>query len=419
MKFSKIFGAGLVFTTSIAALSLFTVGAQEKKQLEFVTTSLQSFADFFNPLVEKYNKANPAQNLKWTDLPQASIQPRVLAGVAAGNPPDAIQMNSTQVLELAQQGALLPLNNLLSKEQLAIYQKQALTAFSFEGKVYALPDYASPRVVLFNTEILKKAGLEGQQLPRTMGDIIAWAKIIKDKTGLYGFSPLIANVDFLKVFQEQGLPLFSDDRKKAVFNSSAHVAILSQYMDLRKKDYFAEDAIRKGFTAGYELYSAGKLGIAIMGPTFVPRLQKDNEAVYKVSVVAPHPISAGQVAQASTFSYAVPKGVSDPKAAAQLAFWLTNDEQQLAFSKRAGTTFPTTIKAARDPFFNTGGDSLIDKSRAAAAKTMKSAKELSVFVPNASVLNKAFKDNIEAALFGQKTAKAALDEIVKIWNANL
>ena len=101
MKLSTIFGAGLVLTAGVVALSLSQVGAQDKKQLEFVTTNLQSFADFFNPLVEKYNKANPAQNLKWTDLPQASIQPRVLAGVAAGNPPDAIQMNSSQVLELA------------------------------------------------------------------------------------------------------------------------------------------------------------------------------------------------------------------------------------------------------------------------------------------------------------------------------
>jgi putative chitobiose transport system substrate-binding protein len=44
---------------------------------------------------------------------------------------------------------------------------------------------------------------------------------------------------------------------------------------------------------------------------------------------------------------------------------------------------------------------------------------LNVPVPNASELNKSFKDNIEAAIFGQKSAKQALDDIVKVWNANL
>ncbi len=409
----KTIGLGL------AALALATtLGTAQQKQLEFVTTSLQPFADFFTPLVERYQKTT-GQQLKWTDLPQNAIQQRVLAGIAAGNPPEAVQMNSTQVLELAQQGALLPLNDLLDAKTLGLYQKASLSAFTFDGKIYALPDYASTRIVAFNTEILQKAGLDARNLPRTMHDIMEWAKVIKDKTGNYGFSPLIASTDFMKTFQEQGLPMLNKERSKAVFNSPAHVALLNQYVALRKKDYFPEDAIRRGFTAGYELFAAGKLGMVIVGPQFMPRLEKDSNVVWKVTKVAPYPLSAGQVVQASTFAYAVPKGATDAKLAAQLAAWLTSDENQLAFSKRTGTTFPTTIKAARDPFLSAGGDSVNDQARVAAAKTMRYGKELAVAVPNASVLNKAFKDNIEAALFGQKTAKDALDEIVKIWNANL
>jgi putative chitobiose transport system substrate-binding protein len=156
-----------------------------------------------------------------------------------------------------------------------------------------------------------------------------------------------------------------------------------------------------------------------VGPQFMPRLEKDNNAVWKVTKVAPHPVGLGNVVQASTFAYAVPKGVKDAKAAAALAAWLTNDENQLAFSKRTGTTFPTTIKAARDPFFSSGGATVNDQARLAAAKTMSKGRDLTVPVPNASELNKAFKDNIEAAIFGQKTAKQALDDIVKVWNANL
>ncbi|GEM85915.1 ABC transporter substrate-binding protein [Meiothermus granaticius] len=407
----------LVFGLSIGLIGVPSALAQ--RTLEFVTTNLQTFADFFNPLMERFQKANPGLSLKWTDLPQNAIQQKILAGVATGNPPDAVQMNSDQILVLAQQGALLPLNELLPPETFKLYQKPSLEAFTFEGKIYGLPDYASTRIVAFNTEILRKAGLDPSNPPKTIPGVIEWAKTIKDKTGIYGFAPLISGVDFLKTFQEAGLPIFDEKRRKAVFNSPAHVALLQQYVDLRKKDYFPEDVMRRGFTAAYELYTAGKLGIIIIGPQFMPRLEKDNNAVWKVTTVAPHPVGAGQVVQASTFAYAVPKGVRDPKAAAALAAWLTDDQNQLLFSKRTETTFPTTVKAAQDPYFSSGGGDLNAQARLAAAKTMRLGRDLSVSVPNSAALNKVFKDNLEAAIFGQKSAKQALDDIVKFWNANL
>ncbi len=420
MNIRKAFGVSLALAATVAGLSVSQVGAQDKAQMEFVTTSLQPFADFFNPLVEKYNTKNPSQNLKWTDLPQAAIQQKVLSGVAAGNPPNAVQMNSTQILELAQQGALENLSTLLDTKTLSVYQKQALAAFTFEGKVYGLPDYASPRIILFNKEILKKAGLDGRDLPRTQGGIIQWAKIIAEKAGVFGFSPLIANADLLKVFQEEGLPIFSSDRKKAVFNSPAHIALLQKYVDLRKANVYSEESM-KGIGASYNLYTAGKLGMCVVGITFIPRLEKDNNEIFKNTAIGPNPIAAGQVTQASTFAYAVPSGTKNPKASATLAAWLTNDENQLGFAKRAGTVFPTTIKAARDPYFSSGKNStnLVELGRYVGSQTMKSAKELTPVVPNASTLNKAIKDNVEAAVFGQKTVKAALDAAVAIWNANL
>lgn len=404
-------------TLAVAAGAL----AQGNTRLEFWTTNLApTFNDFFNPLVERFQKENPGASLKWVDSPQSTIQQKALAAIAAGNPPDAIQLNSTQILELAQQGALLPLDGLLDAKTLAQYQKPSLSAFTFEGKLYALPDYATTRIVAYNGDILRRAGINPANLPKTMPGVIELAKTIKDKTGVYGFAPLISNVDFLKAFQEAGLPIFDQARKKAVFNSPEHVALLQQYVDLRKKDYFPEDVIRRGFQGAYELYAAGKLGIIVVGPTFMPRLEKDNNAVWKASIVAPHPVGLGNVVQASTFAYAVPKGVKDPRAAARLANFLTDDEAQLAFSRRTGTTFPTTVKAAKDPFFTSlAAGTVNDKARLAAARTMKNGKELSVPVPNASTLNNAFKDNIEAALYGRKTAKQALDDAVKVWNANL
>jgi len=405
---------------AVAGATLAVVQAQGKTQMEFYTTSLQTFADFFNPLVDRYEKANASVNLKWTDLPQNAIQQKVLATVAAGNPPDAVQLNKSQIIELAQQGALLALNDLLDAKTLKLYQATPLSAFTLEGKIYALPDYTTPRVIAYNPEILKKAGISTSSLPRTIPGILELAKTIKDKTGIYGFIPNIGGTNMLQVFQEAGLPILDAKGTKAQFNSPSHVALLQQYVDFRKKDYIPEDTMRRGFNGAYELYTAGKLGFMIIGTSFIKRLETDNNALWKTTIVAQHPVGLGNVVQSSTFGMAVPKGVKNPKAAAALAHFLTSDETQLAFSQRtAGGTFPTTVKAAADPFFTKSGTTTNDAARLAAAKTVRNAKELSITVPNASTLTTAFKDNIEAAIFGQKTAKQALDDAVKVWNANL
>jgi putative chitobiose transport system substrate-binding protein len=412
MKLGKrTLALGLALVTGGLTL---TAVAQSKAQMEFWTVNLQTFADFYNPLVESYQKTNPNVSLKWVDVAFNAFQQKTLASVAAGNPPDAVQLNKSAVAELAEQGALLPLNDLLDAKTLALYQPAALSAFTVDGKVYALPDYATPRIIAYNADILKKAGIDANNLPKTIPGINALAKTIKDKTGLYGYIPNIGATSILQVFQEAGLAV-TDKSGKAVFNTPEHVAVLQEYVDMRKKDYLPEDTMRRGFAGAYELYAAGKLGFMIIGPTFIPRLEKDNNALWKNTIIRAHPVGLGNVVQASTFAWSVPKGVKDPKAAARLAAFLTSDATQLAFSKRTGTTFPTTVKAAKDPFFTTGGNTTNDAARLATAQTTRYAKELTVTASSSQ--GNAVKDNIEAAFFGRKTAKQALDDAVKAWNA--
>lgn len=91
----------------------------------------------------------------------------------------------------------------------------------------------------------------------------------------------------------------------------------------------------------------------------------------------------------------------------------------MQFSRVTKTTFPSTVKASTDKFFKQGGASAIDQGKLVASTELKKARDLTLNYPDASKLNKVFKDNIESAMAGQKTVKAALDDIVKAWNASL
>ncbi|GAA4009489.1 sugar ABC transporter substrate-binding protein [Deinococcus rubellus] len=402
-----------------AALLGISAASAQKTTLEFWTISLAPlFNDEMNRLAAAFEKANPNTDVKWVDVPATAIEQKLLAAVAAGRPPAVVNLSSDMAVKMVQQGALEAMT--LSDTQKKLYFASPLSTFTFDNKVYGTPWYWAPKVVAYNTDIFKKAGLDPNKPPLTIQTMIAAAKQIKDKTGMYGFMPNINGTGLLSLFQEAGLPILSPDKAKAVFNSDKHIQLLQTYIDLYKKDYIPEDTLRRGYVGATELYSAGKLAMLITGPQFILRVANDNKAVYDLTKVAPYPINiAGNVIHTPLMGMVVPKGVKDKALAQQLALFLTNDANQLAFSKVTQTTFPSTVKASGDKYFKAGGPNATDQGRLVSSKELKKAKDLTLIYPDASKLNKVFKDNVEAAMLGQKTAKAALDDIVKAWNASL
>src|SRR5205085_729035 len=110
----------------------------------------------------------------------------------------------------------------------------------------------------------------------------------------------------------------------------------------------------------------------------------------------------------------VPAASKNKEAALDLALFVTNDENQLAFCKLA-TILPSTVKAAADPFFQAPGD-LKQQARTISANSLKNAKESTVAVANLDKLQQALNDNLNAWWAGSKTAKQALDDSEKQWN---
>lgn len=406
------------FLVTAALLTLGAASAQ-KTQMEFWTIALAPlFNDEMNRLVAQFEKENPNVDLKWVDVPATAIEQKLLAAIASGRPPAAVNLASDMVVKMMDQGALEPMT--LTDAQRKTYFPAALGTFTLGGKVAGVPWYWAPKVVAYNTEIFRKAGLDPAKPPRTIQTMIAAARQIKDRTGNYGFMPNINNLNMLVLFQEAGLPIFDKSGGKAVFNGPEHVKLLQTYMDLYKKGYFPEDTMRRGFTAATELYSSGKLGMLITGPQFILRVENDNKAVYDVTRVAPYPINlAGNVIHTPLMGFSVPKGARDRALAQKLALFLTSDVNQLAFSKVTKTTFPSTVKASTNAFFKQGGQNAVDQGKLVASTELKKARDLTLVYPDASKLNKVFKDNIESAMSGQKGAKQALDDIVKAWNASL
>lgn len=409
----------LVALLAAVALQGLAVSALAAEQIEFWTISLSPYFDKqMKQLAADFEATHPGVTVKWTDVPIQATQQKLLSAIAAGTAPDVVNLNSDIAVQLYQQGALLAMNEYAPKGAFDVYFSRALATFTDGDVIYGVPWYWAPKVLAYNSEIFRKAGLDPEHPPTTVQGMTDAAKQIKDRTGLYGFMPNINGINMLFVFQEAGLPILSKDGTKAVFNSPEHVALVQSYVDLYKQDYIPEDTMRRGYLGATELYSAGRLGMLLTGPQFLIRVANDNPGVYKITRAAAYPLDKGKVIHTPLMGFSVPVNTKNKKLAVEFALFATNDANQLTFAK-ASNTFPSTVAAAKDPYFTTPGPTAADQARVADAAQLQYAQDLTVHVPNASTLFKVFKDNIEAAFFGGKTVQQALDDAVKAWNAEL
>ncbi|WP_148714134.1 ABC transporter substrate-binding protein [Chitinolyticbacter meiyuanensis] len=411
----------------LVACALFASAAvhAEKTRIEFWTMSLKpKFDGYFQKLEQDYERANPNVDIVWVDHPWDKIQARLLGAIAISQPPALVNLNVEWAYDLAQRHDIVPLDSLLGADR-SRYMPGALADVTFDGKTYAFPWYNGVSVLAVNTELFQKAGLDPKKPLKTLDEQLAAARVIKQKTGVAGFAPELGLP--VRIFLAEGLPLTQN--RQAVFNSPRHVALLEKYaaayrdgaLPREKALLFTED----NFQAAIGAYNTGKLAMLETAPTALTRVKDEGKAVYGKTDVLPAPQGpTGVVKGGWLFNFAVPRGVN-PKAlpeVAKFAKFLTNDANQLGFSKATGGTYPSVRQAALDPFFqqlpaNAGA---VEKARAIGARNLANVRTLTLLgIDDPEPLYRKLREEVESAVTGRKSAKAALDAAAAFWNAKL
>lgn len=404
----------LVLLILALAISLFP-----KTKITFWTMSLKPrFTDFVESLVSDYESLHPDVDVVWEDVPWDVLIQKLMAAVAAGDPPDVVNLNMSWSLDLAAQGVLLPVNDLLPKKVLDQYFTSMLDGISTGGKIYGLPWYSAADVNFYNVEIFKKAGLDPKYPPRTWDEVLAYSVIIKEKTGKYGVLPTILQ-DPQVMFEWDGLPILSSDKKKAAFDTLEHAQVLNKWATMYKLGYLPKGLVEGGeWTKATELYQSGELAMLITGPQFVDRVRDNAPDVYKISDVGPVPLGRSQRYGGWYSTLNIVKGSKNPEVAADFAAFVSNEANELKFCKIA-TIFPTRKKALEDPFFSKDDGTLETKTRLTAVNALKSVTVFKYDVPNRQELFDKLKEAIISVFLGESDAYEALKECAQHWNGVL
>jgi len=216
-----------VLTTAAAAAATTalpkTIHAQTgTKKLSLLTWNIIDMEPLFKQWFATFQSQNPGVEIEWLDKKGPELPAFYQTQLAAGTPPDIVDVQGGLGLEWAGQGALLDITPLLDKEPAvrARFNPEYLSNWVFEGKNYMLPFYVAKTLLFYNKAMFKAAGID--YAPKGLDDILSYAKAMSgsDRTGF-----LTLNFDWLywPLLRMQGVDLLTPDLKKPTFNTAAGI----------------------------------------------------------------------------------------------------------------------------------------------------------------------------------------------------
>lgn len=389
-------------------------------KIEFWTMQLQpEFQDYFQRLIKTFESQNSGIKINWVDIPWSAMENKILTAVSAKSPPDVVNLNPDFASQLAGRNAWLDLDAKVPNEVRSSYLPNIWKASTLNGKSFGLPWYLTTRLTIYNTNLLKQAGIN--KPPATYTELAQAAQQIKDKTGKYAFFVTFVpqdSGDVLESFVQMGVTLV-DSQGKAAFNSPQGKAAFQYWVDLYKKGLIPKEVLTQGHRRAVDLYQSGETALlTTVGGEFLETIAKNAPTIAQVSATAPQIVGENAKKSVAVMNVVIPRDTKHPDAALKFALFVTNDQNQLTFAK-AANVFPSTVKALSNSYFkNTPANAtLLDKARLISATDLQQAEILIPAMKNLSQLQKAIYENLQAAMLGEKTVDKAVEDAAQEWNS--
>jgi putative chitobiose transport system substrate-binding protein len=385
--------------------------------ITFWTIGLSPTYDaYMHGLEQGFEARHPGLDVVWLDLPQEATRQKLMAGIAAGEPPDLVNLDTEFALTMAQNGALTELNDYVSQEQRARYFPNLWQACRYQGGTYAIPWYVTTRVIMMNRRILKQAGLDPRRPPHSWPELDALARQVSQRTRAVGMMP---SVRITNDWAMAGVPIVDLETLTPLFVNPAAIAAVERYRELYAEGVMPPETLTEGYKGALDRYKAGSLAFLDAGPQFLLRIKADAPSVYASTGLAPLPDTATHTVPAATMNFAVPRSSKKRELAIELALFLTSPQAQLEFAKLV-PLLPSTIESTRDPYFKNGGQ---DRLQAEAVRIslaqLSQARDLSLALPRQKDCMRALNAAVEKAIRGEVPSEQALKEAAASWEQTL
>lgn len=393
-------------------------GERDPSVIEFWTLQLSpTFDDYIHGLVRTFEAQNPGVTVRWVDVPYQGITQKFLASIASGRSPDVVNLPADFVRSYVDLGALIALDTLLPSGTREAYLPAAMDPLVTDGAAYALPWYLSTQVLFYDRAKLAAAGFSAADVPSTYDELLAFAQEYGRRTGDYAFFFALVVEGFLfEVLRAEGIPMTTPDGQRAAFNTPRAAAVLREWVAAFQSGAMPRESIAQGHSAALRLYQSGTIAMFIGGPQFLRIIEENAPTLYRTTEVAPAITGATGQKGLAVMALAVSARAANPALAARFAAFVTNAENQLAFS-RLVPIYPSVTSALDDDYFAADADTSIEaRARALGAAQLPESVVLRPLLRNYNRLQGSFKAHMLKAFLGTTTVEEALAGAEQDWN---
>ena len=178
------FGRAAVLAASTAIVlgaAVMGSAAQDKTTITFANwaTAEAATRPGIEEVIANFEKANPDIDVQSETISFSEIARQLVLRVRSGNPPDVAQIAGTDTLLLAATGGLEPLSA-IAADTVANLKPGSLSGLEVDGSLVALPWNQAPAGFWYNKAIMEKAGLDPENPPKTIDELNAALKSIKE-----------------------------------------------------------------------------------------------------------------------------------------------------------------------------------------------------------------------------------------------
>jgi len=379
-----------------------------------VTVTFQSWIGqsvALRSLVAQFEKLHPNIKIKLTNVSADAASQKLATQIAGGNPPDVAQMDSSEVGDYASRGAIINLDDYISKSK-GVNRKDYVVAFSgsatLNNHMYALPMTGESTTLFYRTDLFRQAGIE--QPPKTWAQLQADAKRLtvpaKKQYGFIIFGPESAYYWYPFLWQAGG-NLTTANGKTITFNNAAGIRAASFYTGLRR--YSPPDQYNSNSWDGRTTFANGKVAMYVAGTWLVNTLNDQFPKARGKWTVAPLPVDkhCGTTIAGDT---AVILNASKNKDAAWKWIEFLSAPQNMALMTVGTKKHPASLLPTRTSLLDNPAIFKVNPILKGFAQQMKCGKVNLSANPKWPQIEQKLNDELAKVIFGKKTVTQALND---------
>lgn len=374
-------------------------------------------------LIKVFEQENPDLYVRMVGIPYVTTgdATSLITAVRGGSPPDVYMLDRFTVSQQASIGLLTNLAPYIAREKIDLaksYLPSAWNEIIYEGSPYALPIETDARVLFYNKDLLKQAGIDPELLnpahgPITIDALMALAhKMNKfDASGNYtqmGFIPWSDQGHFATWSLNMGARYFNPHTCQLTLTEPAIMQTYQDYarwaseLDYAKVDAFLATYQPPNAPAGQTPFLTGHQALSIDGNWIVDSIRlyapKLNYGVTYLPVVKKGDQST---TWAGGFSLVMPTGAPNASAGYRFIRFMTGEEGQ-RISVQATGHLPTWLSLYHEKQLFIDQPPLFQQIMLHARSRVP--------LPVGAQLWDAMMTAQEEVLLGEETPEQALDE---------